>query len=711
MNTNRIRIAALVMLAGAAPSLAQDSTAKTGSTSDALNPYSTTLQRTNYVVDLGRVTSSWGITWGIAPIAKSSKSSVFFSNSFLNAQGISRETLNVGSFAAGSYAAWAAAGAGVSPTDNDAPGTVSSSGLSGKQMGWLFAEANSSSASDNANYDAVIAGVINYDPGAPSRLYVSRINAAIDGTTTGESFASFGAGSVDANANAHFRADNFAATGANPLQKKNAFRVRALNRNTATLNTVSQLGGSDAAATNWLVQNFELSANATDLSVPTIIPQSIAGRPVLLTSRFDKNYWAETTAGVMGAPTATHRPGTNDHRGALSYSRFNFAGFASATSGMSCTLVKPDADTLTRGISVWGLDANGNVTNTRLIQLPTSAGQINITDNDTGLNTTTVYPATTSEFDHYRSLAGPRGGNGQPAIGTDQAGNLIASAVVYGNGTGNGDAQTFCAVAKSTPAGTTTWTLAGYVYLDLGSGLFVGKPIVDGSGTPIGQMTALTNVTGGIPFGPSMSAPAIDSVGNVWFITAAELYNRLPDGSSDFDNVLVRAVYNPATFSYKLEKVLELGDEIFGPNSGTNYQIRFLSIATTTSTATIGTVSPSTLWSQNVNQDVYGNADRSTLSTRDPRTLGGLVLNASIVYDTNNDGDYDTALGDQSYQALMFIGGSFCKADWNGDGSVDDFDFFDFLNDLNLGTADYNGDTSTDDFDFFDFLNDFNAGC
>ncbi|MBL8764791.1 MAG: proprotein convertase P-domain-containing protein [Phycisphaerae bacterium] len=54
-----------------------------------------------------------------------------------------------------------------------------------------------------------------------------------------------------------------------------------------------------------------------------------------------------------------------------------------------------------------------------------------------------------------------------------------------------------------------------------------------------------------------------------------------------------------------------------------------------------------------------------------------------------------------------------CRVDYNGDTSVDDFDFFDFLNDFNANNsaADYNGDTSVDDFDFFDFLNDFNIGC
>ncbi|MBL8763382.1 MAG: hypothetical protein JNM07_03840 [Phycisphaerae bacterium] len=54
-----------------------------------------------------------------------------------------------------------------------------------------------------------------------------------------------------------------------------------------------------------------------------------------------------------------------------------------------------------------------------------------------------------------------------------------------------------------------------------------------------------------------------------------------------------------------------------------------------------------------------------------------------------------------------------CAGDYNADTSVDDFDFFDFLNDFNANNsaADVNGDTSVDDFDFFDFLNAFGTPC
>ncbi|MBL8765063.1 MAG: hypothetical protein JNM07_12420 [Phycisphaerae bacterium] len=54
-----------------------------------------------------------------------------------------------------------------------------------------------------------------------------------------------------------------------------------------------------------------------------------------------------------------------------------------------------------------------------------------------------------------------------------------------------------------------------------------------------------------------------------------------------------------------------------------------------------------------------------------------------------------------------------CVPDFNHDGSVDDFDYFDFLNALfaEKAIADWNADGVLDDFDLFDFLNDFFGGC
>ncbi|MBL8763272.1 MAG: hypothetical protein JNM07_03260 [Phycisphaerae bacterium] len=57
--------------------------------------------------------------------------------------------------------------------------------------------------------------------------------------------------------------------------------------------------------------------------------------------------------------------------------------------------------------------------------------------------------------------------------------------------------------------------------------------------------------------------------------------------------------------------------------------------------------------------------------------------------------------------------GAFCPADFNTDASVDDFDYFDFMNAFTSSdpSADFNEDSSIDDFDYFDFLTSHAAGC
>jgi hypothetical protein len=54
-----------------------------------------------------------------------------------------------------------------------------------------------------------------------------------------------------------------------------------------------------------------------------------------------------------------------------------------------------------------------------------------------------------------------------------------------------------------------------------------------------------------------------------------------------------------------------------------------------------------------------------------------------------------------------------CPADFNGDGSIDFFDYLDFVNAYTAGTAnaDFNGDGSIDFFDYLDFVNAFSSGC
>ncbi|MBC7771332.1 MAG: S8 family serine peptidase [Pyrinomonadaceae bacterium] len=52
-----------------------------------------------------------------------------------------------------------------------------------------------------------------------------------------------------------------------------------------------------------------------------------------------------------------------------------------------------------------------------------------------------------------------------------------------------------------------------------------------------------------------------------------------------------------------------------------------------------------------------------------------------------------------------------CTCDWNGSGSIDSQDLFDYLSAFFANNADYNADSFTNSQDFFDFLSRFFAGC
>ncbi len=207
--------------------------------------------------------------------------------------------------------------------------------------------------------------------------------------------------------------------------------------------------------------------------------------------------------------------------------------------------------------------------------------------------------------------------------------------------------------------------MAGYndgTFDGTGQGEGTGKPILNGpGGSVIGRMVPLFAVTGGSPQGPSVSAPMIDSVGNVWFLAACEFFKTDKFGNpySDYDTALLRAVYNEEVFSYELEMIFEVGNVYPGMNSGTNWQVRFIGIADSNS------VSSGSAWSGNMLQMPHStvNADcLGSLQTRDARTLGGIVINATVVYDVDNNGDFDPYWAenptgvDQRYGALLYVG-------------------------------------------------------
>jgi hypothetical protein len=169
-----------------------------------------------------------------------------------------------------------------------------------------------------------------------------------------------------------------------------------------------------------------------------------------------------------------------------------------------------------------------------------------------------------------------------------------------------------------------------------------------------------------------MSAPMIDSVGNVWFVGS---YERAAQPGAT-RNGLFRAVLQPATFSYKLELVLSQGDVLPGRNSGRNYLVEFITLNDSNS------IGSGTAWSGNIAEVAHLAQAPAGLSTSDSRTLGGLVLNVSLVYDRDGDGMFVPSTGtggtagspDEDYEALLYVAAS---NDCNLNGIPDDKDIFD----------------------------------
>ncbi len=664
----------------AVPALGQDSVSKNlgGLPGDALSPWSTTHQCVSYVVDLTPFTGSWGTELGIAPLVKAGKSNSSaipppnkeFFNSQLSAQGLSRiAALNV-PYPVPTYAVWTdTPGQGVHPTQNNPPGTISPTGNS-NQFGVTFAEFGTT---DNLkDYNGIVGAVVNYNPVNPARLYVKRVMAATNGAGPAENRSQFGIGAVDAQGNVMFRADGNGSTGPNALTGNNIFSVGALARQCGLLNYVDNAGQSDAASGAWIVQH-----NATNHNTPNIGPKSIFGAPYFLGSNFNKEYGY----GPANPPTYTtaHRPGTGDHRGGVAYMTKNVP-CVTGTHGTAAILSQSTAGGgKTDSISVWGLNANGSVSGTLLLTLPGTQ----ITDPITGQRT-----YATTEFDHYHSQVAYRGGNAPIAINVDQQGRLLAAGVLYdallpGPPYNNPFNDIVAARVTCGSPNTIQWSLVAYV-TDENYALRSGKPILNGpGGTAIGRLVPLYEVTNYDPQGPSVSAPMIDSAGNIWFISAMRWFGvdgieNTPD--DDFDSALIRAVYNPATVGWELELVAEIGMVFPGQNSGLPWAINFMGVAD------IDSVSSGTAWSGNISETGHlGVNPGPDVPTWAPATLGGVVVNASIVYDVNGDGEYNDPTSsyydpnfpaDEAYNALLYIGALVpgtspnCVGDLNCDGTI-----------------------------------------
>ena len=340
----KINVLTLTLVAGlAAPAFAQDSISKnadggSGLPGDAFNWAEGNAQRSRYAVDSQKLTTSWGVTFGIVPLVKTDRpvnpalgqGSVFFNNLF-GSFGVSK-TLRTANFRNNNYMFWQAPTAGPNAVQNDQ--TLNSADLnpagSSYQFGaYLNQFGTASTPASQTAVNSAIGAVVNYAPNNIRRFFVERVLLASSNPTggiTANNGALF-AGAADSNGQFYLRAD---ANGANNptttarILGNNMARVNALTRS-GSINTLGGAGGlttaSDAAATQFVMNNYNQTA-----SIPSALPASLAtgGNGRYLGPDFARQYAYEAIPGATTfIPSATSYlsvlPGgtNNDHRGAI----------------------------------------------------------------------------------------------------------------------------------------------------------------------------------------------------------------------------------------------------------------------------------------------------------------------------------------------------------------------------------------------------------
>ena len=687
ISTTLLALAALAGTAAGQDSVSRNANGGSGLPGDALPAWGSINQRQPYVLDLAFFETASGVPFGIGPVGKSSRLTSNRFNAINGTSVISSDQLSATNLSALSFARWAQPGAGLNVSENNtALNTTISGPANATVLSAAWMDFEDTLASTTAVFANQIIGIqIAFDPAPPARLYITRTVAAANATSaTATDTSQLGIGAIDASGNLAFRADAFAsAATANLLSGDNYFRTRLGLRGTGN-NIISQSGATDAASTQRV-----LNASNVLHTTPSLIPASIAGRSVIVGSDFAGNLRSETTAGTITSSTA-HRPGTLDHRGPLGvFARPVLAGTSVAT-GLTLTRSTSGGGRVD-SFSLFGLSASGAVTQARTITLPAALSD---------LCDPFSWNIAGSALRGYDSQVSFRGGNGPAAIGQDAAGRALVSGVAYSGSTPDPiNPYNAIVVARFDPASPTSpvaWTLAAWVD-PAGSS---GKPIFgdygadgtpntadagEGDGiidaAPIGRLAAITETSLGST-GPSLSSPAFDAAGNIYFIATTSLNRR--DGQSivqDRVASLIRAVYDPANFCYQLDLVARVGQTFAGQNSGRTYRIAELHVADADS------VSSAAIWSGSAASAAWNNADTTALDTAAPQHLGGLVVSARIEYDTDNDGDFEDpalfggnpASADEAYNVVLMVANVTalpptepgCDYDFNQDENVD----------------------------------------
>jgi len=274
-----------------------------------------------------------------------------------------------------------------------------------------------------------------------------------------------------------------------------------------------------------------------------------------------------------------------------------------------------------------------------------------------------------AEAKQYLSQTAFRGGNGQVGLGRDAAGTAVAAFVITDPVAG--DAVVAVTAASPSPV----WTVVAHP----------GQPVLNGpTGASIGALSSPLVV----------SAPAVDLLGNVYFVAAWQpappqtetgLFKAVPGG--------------PA--GHRLELLLTTGRQVAGANSGRTYTISQLTLTDGDSIA-----SGSLHAQQIVQRQLPG---RETSDPASINAFGGLSVSAVLTY--NNSGT------NESYDAVLLLlpaeDGSLCAADFDDNGFVQVPDIFAFLSAwfAQSPAAEFDGVAGISVPDIFAFLSAWFAGC
>ncbi|MGQ0627769.1 MAG: hypothetical protein ACT4PL_06660, partial [Phycisphaerales bacterium] len=436
-------------------------------------------QVNNYVVDLTTRSSSWGRAYRFGPVAKSSQVGSTFFNHLIAAQAVSNR-FTTGPFLRSSYGAWILPGQGVSATQNTTPtdngtgryGILSTTGRTGTQFALAFNEFGGGPNGlfgDADDESGLITAVVNIDPADPARLFVSRINTAVNkpsNTAGNTATASFGLGGVDASGTLHLLADGYALVSGSAVSDKRLIRINPLLRNTASLNQINNTGGTDATAG----LNRTLRQGQTSQTTPALIPASVAARPVMIGADFIGNFLFEQTANtIISTTTTAHLPIGGTARGPMSYTAGNFArvGNGASDAGTLLVLSRASGQSRTRGVSIWGVNVDGSIDSATRIELPSASGQI--VDPTDGFDPATAAGFSTigsQEFCNYASQVSFRGSSGPVAGVILPGGDLLVAATCAGTGIASSSPASmdnYIAVGRvSAATGVVAWSVAAH---------------------------------------------------------------------------------------------------------------------------------------------------------------------------------------------------------------------------------------------------------